>query len=60
MSNQYYDFHMMIDGKQTPLNQVTNISSEPVKPIEKSELEKVIEVAKGEIGYLEKASKYAK
>ena len=44
MSNQYYDFHMMIDGKQTPLNQVTNTSSEPVKenkPIEKSELETV-------------------
>ena len=56
MSNQYYDFHMMIDGKQTPLNQVINTSSEPVKPIEKSELEKVIEVAKGEIDYLEKRS----
>lgn len=58
MSNQYYDFHMMIDGKQTPLNQVTNTSSEPVKPIEKSELEKIIEVAKAEIGYLEKQYKY--
>ena len=56
MSNQYYDFHMMIDGKQTPLNQVINTSPEPVKPIEKSELEKVIEVAKGEIDYLEKRS----
>lgn len=56
MSNQYYDFHMMIDGKQTPLNQVINASSESIKPIEKSELEKVIEVAKGEIGYLEKKS----
>lgn len=56
MSNQYYDFHMMIDGKQTPLNQVTNTSSESIKPIEKSELEKVIEVAKGELGYLEKKS----
>ena len=56
MSNQYYDFHMKIDGKQTPLNQVTNTSSEPVKPIQKSELEKVIEVAKAEIGYLEKKS----
>lgn len=59
MSNQYYDFHMMIDGKQTSLNQVINASSEPVKeekPIEKSELEKVIEVAKGELGYLEKRS----
>ena len=56
MSNQYYDFHMMIDGKQTPLNQVINASSESIKPIEKSELEKVIEVAKGELGYLEKKS----
>ena len=61
MSNQYYDFHMMIDGKETPLNQVTNTSSEPVKeekPIQKSELEKVIEVAKSDLGYLEKALKY--
>ena len=56
ISNQYYDFHMMIDGKQTPLNQVINASSESIKPIEKSELEKVIEVAKGELGYLEKKS----
>ena len=59
MSNQYYDFHMMIDGKQTSFNQVINISSEPVKEeklIQKSELEKVIEVAKGEIDYLEKRS----
>lgn len=59
MSNQYYDFHMMIDGKQTPFNQVINTSSEPVKeekPIEKSELEKVIEVARAEIDYLEKKS----
>ena len=59
MSNQYYDFHMMIDGKQISFNQVINTSSEPVKeekPIQKSELEKVIEVAKGEIDYLEKRS----
>ena len=59
ISNQYYDFHMMIDGKQTSFNQVINTSSEPVKeekPIQKSELEKVIEVAKGEIDYLEKRS----
>ena len=58
MSNQYYDFHMMIDGKQTPLNQVINASSKSIKPIEKSELEKVIEVAKSDLGYLEKALKY--
>ena len=56
MSNQYYDFHMKIDGKETSINQPTNTSSNPVKPIEKSELERVIEVAKGELGYLEKRS----
>ena len=60
MSNQYYDFNMTINGKQTSVNQVINESSEEIKPVEKSELEKVIEVAKGEIGYLEKASKYAR
>lgn len=62
MSNQYYDFHMMIDGKQTSLSNTIK-TSEPVKeekPIEKSELEKVIEVARAELGYLEKASKYAR
>ena len=61
MSNQYYDFHMLIDGKKTSLNQVINTSSEPTKeekPVEKSELEKVIEVARAELGYLEKALKY--
>ena len=58
MSNQYYDFHMMIDGKETSINHVINTSSNPVKPIEKSELEKVIEVAKAELGYLEKQYKY--
>lgn len=56
MSNQYYDFHMTIDGVETSIGHKTETSSEPVK--EKSELEKVIEVAKGELGYLEKASKY--
>lgn len=61
MSNQYYDFHMMIDGKETPFNQVINTSSGAVKEdtiIEKSELEKIIEVAKAELGYLEKQYKY--
>ena len=61
MSNQYYDFHMLIDGKETCPSHVTNTSSEPVKeekPIEKSELEKVIEVARAELGYLEKQYKY--
>jgi len=59
MSNQYADFHMTIDGKETSINHMIKTSSEPVKeekPIEKSEVEKIIEVAKGELGYLEKRS----
>ena len=56
MSNQYLDFYTKINGKETSINQTKKISSEPVKPIEKSELEKVIEVAKGELEYLEKRS----
>lgn len=56
MSNQYYDFHTKINGKETSINHTTNTSSEPVKKIEKSEVEKIIEVAKGELGYLEKKS----
>ena len=58
MSNQYEEFYMKIDGKETSVNHETNTSSEPVeeKPKEKSEVEKIIEVAKGEIGYLEKRS----
>jgi len=58
MSNQYEEFYMKIDGKETSINHETNTSSEPVeeKPKEKSEVEKIIEVAKGEIGYLEKKS----
>ena len=53
MSNQYHDFYM-----ETSINHETNTSSEPVeeKPKEKSEVEKIIEVARGEIGYLEKRS----
>ena len=58
MSNQYYDFNMTINGKQTSVNQVINTSSDAIKPVEKSELEKVIEVAKSDLGYLEKALKY--
>lgn len=64
MSNQYYDFHMLIDGKETSINHVIESSLKPVeyekdeKPIEKSELEKVIEVARAELGYLEKQYKY--
>ena len=56
MSNQYNDFHMMIDGKETTNNQQTNTNPEPVKKTEKSEVEKIIEVAKGELEYLEKRS----
>ena len=58
ISNQYEEFYMQIDGKETSINHETNTSSEPVeeKPKEKSEVEKIIEVAKGEIGYLEKRS----
>ena len=58
MSNQYNDFHMMIDGKETTNNQQTNTNPEPVKKAEKSEVEKIIEVAKGELEYLEKQYKY--
>ena len=58
MSNQYEEFYMKIDGKETSINHVIDTSSEPVeeKPKEKSEVEKIIEVAKGEVGYLEKKS----
>lgn len=63
ISNQYNDFHTKIDGVETSISNMINTSldtsSEPVKeekPIEKSEFEKVIEVAKGEIDYLEKKS----
>lgn len=58
MSNQYEEFYMKIDGKETSINHEINTSSEPVeeKPKEKSEVEKIIEVAKGELGYLEKKS----
>lgn len=58
MSNQYEEFYMQINGKETSVNHETNTSSELVeeKPKEKSEVEKIIEVAKGEVGYLEKKS----
>lgn len=60
MSNQYYDFHMLIGGKETSTEPLTkpgkDTGSDLQKPAEKSELEKVIEVAKEEIGYLEKKS----
>ena len=56
MSNQYHNFHTKINGMETSVNHTTNTSSEPVKKTEKSEVEKIIEVAKGELGYLEKKS----
>lgn len=56
MSNQYYDFHTKINSNKTSVNHTTNTSSEHVKKTEKSEVEKIIEVAKGELGYLEKKS----
>ena len=56
MSNQYYDFHTKINGKETSINHTTDTSSESVKKTEKSEVEKIIEVAKGELEYLEKKS----
>lgn len=58
LSKQYHEFDMADWGK-TSSDHMTQTSSEPVKddkPVEKSELEKVIEVAKAEIGYLEKKS----
>ena len=58
ISNQYLDFHTKINGKETSINQTAKTSSTPVKKAEKSELEKVIEVARGELGYLEKQYKY--
>lgn len=57
MSNQYLDFNMTINGKDISVDHMTDTSSEKkTETITKSELEKVIEVAKAEIGYLEKKS----
>ena len=56
LSHQYNPFHLLINGKGTSSSQSAETIQEPVKEIEKSELEKVIEVAKAEIGYLEKRS----
>lgn len=58
MSNQYLDFWMTIDGEKVEEVKDTKEDKNEEKSVEKSELEKVIEVAKGEIGYLEKVSKY--
>ena len=52
LSYQYNPFYLVVNGKDTS----NGISQKPINKIEKSELEKVIEVAKGELGYLEKRS----
>ena len=56
LSHQYNPFYLLINGKGTSYSQSAETIQEPIKEIEKSELEKVIEVAKAEIGYLEKKS----
>lgn len=56
LSHQYQPFYLLANNITTPTGQTGGISTEPQKPITKSELEKVIEVAKGEIDYLEKKS----
>lgn len=54
LSYQYNPFYLVVNGKDTS----NGISQNPINKIEKSELEKVIEVAKAELGYLEKQNKY--
>ena len=56
LSHQYQPFYLLTNNITTPTGQTGGINTEPKKPITKSELEKVIEVAKGEIDYLEKRS----
>ena len=53
LSHQYEPFYFIVNNSSS---QADGIDSEPKKEITKSELEKVIEVAKGELGYLEKKS----
>ena len=53
LSHQYEPFYFIVNNSSS---QADGIDSEPKKEITKSELEKVIEVAKAEIGYLEKKS----
>lgn len=53
LSHQYEPFYFIVNNSSS---QADGIDSEPKKEITKSELEKVIEVAKAEIGYLEKRS----
>ena len=56
LSHQYQPFYLLTNNITTPTGQTGGINTEPKKPITKSELEKVIEVAKAELGYLEKRS----
>ena len=56
LSHQYQPFYLLTNNITTPTSQTGGINTEPKKPITKSELEKVIEVAKAELGYLEKKS----
>ena len=58
LSHQYQPFYLLTNNITTPTGQTGGINTEPKKPITKSELEKVIEVAKAELGYLEKQNKY--
>ena len=53
LSHQYEPFYLIVNNDSS---QTSGINTEPEKEITKSELEKVIEVAKGEIDYLEKRS----
>lgn len=56
LSHQYQPFYLLTNNITTPTGQTGGINTEPKKLITKSELEKVIEVAKAELGYLEKRS----
>lgn len=53
LSYQYEPFYLIVNNNNS---QADGINSEPEKEITKSELEKIIEVAKGEVDYLEKKS----
>ena len=53
LSHQYEPFYLIVNNITPNTN---GINSEPKTQITKSELEKVIEVAKGEVDYLEKRS----
>ena len=56
LSYQYNPFYLIVNGQETVASQLGGIKINPVKEITKSELELIIEVAKGEVDYLEKKS----